>query len=74
MKKLLALLVALLCLCPLAQAEDKEEYVLKGWQGNVVMTQSGIRARRPISLTAALMTSGSAMRTTSPSAGTICTA
>lgn len=51
MKKLLALLVALLCLCPLAQAEDKEEYVLKGWQGNVVMTQSGIRATLPDGLT-----------------------
>lgn len=51
MKKLLALLVALLCLCPLAQAEDEKEYVLKGWQGNVVMTQSGIRATLPDGLT-----------------------
>lgn len=51
MKKLLVLFVALLCLCPLAQAEDEEEYVLKGWQGNAVMTQSGIRATLPDGLT-----------------------
>lgn len=51
MKKLLALLVTLLCLCPLAQAEDEKEYVLKGWQGNAVMTQSGIRATLPDGLT-----------------------
>lgn len=51
MKMLLALLVALLCLCPLAQAEDEKEYVLKGWQGNAVMTQSGIRATLPDGLT-----------------------
>lgn len=47
MKKLLTLLAVLLCLCSLSQAEDDAEYVLKGWQGNAVMTQSGVRATLP---------------------------
>lgn len=51
MKKLLTLLAVLLCLCSLSQAEDDAEYVLKGWQGNAVMTQSGIRATLPDGLT-----------------------
>lgn len=49
MKKLLALL--LLLLCPLARAEDNGEYVLKGALCNAVMTQAGISAALPDGLT-----------------------
>ena len=49
MKKLLTLL--LLLLCPLAQAEDNGEYVLKGALCNAVMTQAGISAALPDGLT-----------------------
>ena len=49
MKKLLALL--LLLLCPLAQAEDDGKYVLKGALCNAVMTQAGISAALPDGLT-----------------------
>lgn len=49
MKKLLTLLILLLC--PFAQADADESYVLKGAMCNAVMTQTGIYAALPDGLT-----------------------
>lgn len=47
MKKMLAMLLLMLCLYPSVRAEEDTEYVLKGYLANAVMTQDGIHATLP---------------------------